>query len=95
VAKAAKRPPSAGLKQFPLPAGRYSGLADVVAVGVGPVIEEVFFLPDEGEEGGLFVVASKRPAMSNDAGGREVVEPSNCAKCRRPCRWQGRGLRRN
>jgi len=44
------------LKQFPLPAGRYSGLADVVAVGVGPVIEEVFFLPDEGEEGGLFAV---------------------------------------
>jgi len=53
--------------------------ADVVAVGVEPVVEEVFCLPDEREEGDLFGVASKRPAMSNDAGDREVVEPSNCA----------------
>ena len=78
-----------------LAGGRADVDADVVAVGVEAVVEEVFCLPDEGEEGGLFGVASKRPAMSNDAGGREVVEPSNCAKCRRPCRRQGRGLRRN
>ncbi len=30
--------------------------ADVVAVGVEPLVEEVFCLPDEGEEGGLLCV---------------------------------------
>jgi hypothetical protein len=30
--------------------------ADVVAAGVEPVVEEVFCLPDEGEEGGLFFI---------------------------------------
>jgi len=53
--------------------------ADVVAVGVAAVVEEIFRLTDEGEEGGLFAVASERLAMSNDTGDREIVEPSNCA----------------
>ena len=45
-----------------LAGGRAHIHADVVAVGLKLFVEEVFCLPDEGEEGGLFGVASKRPA---------------------------------
>jgi len=39
-----------------LAGGRADVDADVVAVGVEAIVEEAFCLPDEGEEGDLFVV---------------------------------------
>ena len=47
--------------------------ADVVAVGVEPVVEEVFCLPDEGEEGGLFCVRRVEEAGDVAEGDEEEV----------------------
>ena len=47
--------------------------ADVVAVGVEPVVEEGFRLPDEGEEGGLLRVGRVEEAGDVAVGDEEEV----------------------
>ena len=47
--------------------------ADVVAVGVEPLVEEVFCLPDEGEEGDLLCVGRVEEAGDVAEGDEEEV----------------------
>jgi len=67
-------------------------LADVEAVGVEPAVEEVFCLPEEGEEAGEFRVEEVRDVAIGDeeevAGARGV--PVNSGRSRG--RLRGRSL---
>ena len=55
-------------------AGGFSDVdADVVAVGVAALVEEVFCLPDEGEEGGEFCVGRIEEAGDVPEGDDEEV----------------------
>jgi len=59
-------------------AGGFSHVhADVVAVGVAALVEEVFCLPDEGEEGGLLLVRRAEEVRDVAEGDEEEVAGAN------------------